>query len=205
MQPALRRSAEARSDRATPAAAVPILSASGGRFEFFFFQPRKNELIQRPANPIFALDLRQHLRLGRDERPMVFPLGALLDPASQQIDLRLRKCCRMIGHARIGIGRRHTCHQFRTIRISGNDRSSPRFARPQSFFTKEKGNAVLLAYAPMAGHAILIQDRSDVAAEVYLVAGSCKRRNAANSTPHASRTTTRDPANLRPEDMLITA
>ncbi len=44
-------------------------------------------MIDRIACPIFALDRGQIGTLGRHERPVRFPLGALIDPAADKVDL----------------------------------------------------------------------------------------------------------------------
>ena len=97
-------------------------------------------------------------------------------------------------HPRIRVGGGDPRHQFRIIGFSRNNRSIAGFAGAQRLFTKQEGDAVLLAYSSVARHAVLIQDRANVAAEVYFVIGMMAKAGRAKQTrkeqpedPHAGR------------------
>jgi len=56
----------------------------GSGFQPFLLQPRQNKLIHGLAHPSSALHLRQGRDTGGTKRPIILPLGALLDPATEQ-------------------------------------------------------------------------------------------------------------------------
>ena len=57
-------------------------------------------------------------------------------------------------------------NQLGGIGVSGYDGPPPGLAFAQSIFAEDKGDAVLLPHPAMAGHAILIENRPDIATEI---------------------------------------
>jgi len=69
----------------------------------FLFQARENEAIQSLPRPVGLLYRRNRLRLRCYKGPIVFPLGALLYPSAQELDLFGGKRRRMIRHPGFGV------------------------------------------------------------------------------------------------------
>ena len=59
----------------------------GRGFPAVLLEPGLDEAVDRVADPLGAGHRRHGLPLGRDERPVRLPLGALIDPQPQGLDL----------------------------------------------------------------------------------------------------------------------
>ena len=62
-------------------------SGLGRRFPGVRLEPRLHEVVDRVADPLGAGHRRHRRPLGRDERPVRLPLGPLVDPELQRLDL----------------------------------------------------------------------------------------------------------------------
>ena len=78
---------------------LPLRRQSGA------FQVGQDEIVDRVAAPRGLRDRRQRGPLGRHKRPVLLPIGALVDPAADQRDLPWRKLLARIGrrHLRIRV------------------------------------------------------------------------------------------------------
>ena len=108
------------------------------------------------------------LRRG-DKRPVIFPLGSLLNPPAEQVDLLRRQGRCVVRHARLGIGRSQARHKLRGIGVARHNGGPPRLALTQRVLAKYEGNTVFLAHSSVAGNAILVQDGTDVPAEFHSI------------------------------------
>src|SRR5262249_39820204 len=142
----------------------------GGWGEAFLFKPSEDKSIEWLMRPFVVLDGREGLRLWSDECPMVLPSCALFDPSPQQVNLPRRQRGRMVGHPGLGVRGCDACNEFRFIRLSGHNRSLAGFSPAQCLFTKQERDAVFLAHAAVARHTVLVQDGTDIAAEVHFFA-----------------------------------
>ena len=72
---------------------------------------------------------------------------------------------------RFGISRGHARHQLGGVGLARNNGAPSGFAYAQGLLAEDEGHAVFLPDAAVAGDAILIEDRPDIAAELNFVAG----------------------------------
>src|SRR5437868_2473826 len=96
---------------------------------------------------------------------MILPIGPFFNPLAKQFYLLGRKGRRVIRHPRLRVRRSYPPNQFRIIRMTGHYRPPSRLACAQGFFAENKRHAIFLADAPMALHAVLIQNRLNIATE----------------------------------------
>src|SRR5579864_897312 len=96
---------------------------------------------------------------------MILPLGPFFNPLAKQFDLLGGKRRRVIRHPCVRVRRSHPPNQFRIIRMTGYDCPPSRLAYTQGFLTENKRHAIFLADAAVTLHAVLIQNRLNIATE----------------------------------------
>ena len=87
----------------------------------------------------------------------------------------------MVGHALIGIRGGHPSHQLGRIWISRDHGGPPGLSFSQRFLAINKGDAVLLTNTAVTGCAILVEDGTDIPAEIDLI----PREQRANVWPNS--------------------
>src|SRR6476659_7112656 len=97
---------------------------------------RQDKLVQWLADPIGMFHRRQSLRLWWNKRPVIRPLGPLLDPFSKQGDLFRGEWGPMKRHTRFRVFRGDASDYFRGIRIARYDGPAPRFPNTERLVAK---------------------------------------------------------------------
>ena len=145
-------------------------------------EPRLDEVVDGVADPLGAGHRRYRRPLGRDERPVRLPLGPLIDPQPQGLDLagvegvlvRARHDrgvqAQPVGHPHPGVGGADPVDQQALVGVAGrDDRPAELAAIREGPFRHVQPQAALarLRVRPVAGEAVLGQDRPDLAGEVH--------------------------------------
>ena len=113
-----RQAGEIERQPANQRAPVGLLRGS----QFFSFEAVVNECVNGLTRPFLVVDGRRHGPGRRDQRPVFFPLGALLDPVRQQVDLLGRQLLAELlrRHPRF-VGGRDMADQFALVDLAGYD------------------------------------------------------------------------------------
>ena len=140
-------------------------------------EPCQDEAVERVAAPGFVFDRGRRRPVDGGERPVLVPGGALLDPAGEDFDLfRGERLVRDLGrHPPERVGVRDALDQETRRGVAGNDRwiarpvaapgGRPRAERAVPGVEPQVGLARRLV-GPVAGEAVVGEDRPDVALEV---------------------------------------
>ena len=101
---------------------------------------------------------------------MFTPLRTFLDPLAKEIDLKFRerRAVLGLGHDIIRIRGFDALDHFGCIRISGNDDGISGFALSESELAVNKRNLPRLFDPTVAGGAVRIQNRADIACKIDL-------------------------------------
>ena len=160
-----RQAGEVEAEAAQQGGAVGL----GRGLQSLAFQARQHEAVDRIARPLLIADGGQRGALRRHERPVALPLRALLDPFADGGDLR-------VGERGAGLRRRHAAgavggadarQQAALRRVAGGDDVVAAAVGEQALFGIEAqvGDAALVV-GPVAGEAVVGQNRTHVAIEI---------------------------------------
>src|SRR2546426_2898707 len=131
------------------------------------------------ARPWRVLHLRQGRLLGRHERPLLLPLGPLIDPLADQFDLFGSQVPLKPGWRHpnsIGLGT-DLLIQFALRGFSGNnDVVAAPVSERALFGIKPQARRPLLLIRPMAGKAIVRKDGTNLAVKIHSFGGRLSRR-----------------------------
>ena len=164
--------------QAQPANQCPAVGHRGRR-KLRLVQFGEDEAINRTLHPGVVGHLR-HCRAGRrNERPVRLILGALGDPADQQLLLgRLHHLVRLRRrHQFARLGREHAFDRQAFLRVARGD--CPRLDRSVPLVQTQVGLAGGTV-GTMAGEAVFGEDRTDIAVELQFLGAS--RRNGGQRT-----------------------
>ena len=143
------------------------------RAEARALEARQDEAVNLVPGPCAVLNLRQRRLLGRNERPVIVPLGPLFDPAADELDFPL-------GKGELRLGRRHAPARLRVgnpqvklafLRLSGDDH----LFLGDGFEVEAKIRLALLAVGPVTGVTAVREERLDLGVEVHTLRRSGSR------------------------------
>src|SRR5207248_2868142 len=128
----------------------------------FVFEAHQDEGVDRIGDPGGVLDRRRRPILGWDERPMLAPLGAVLDPLPERRDLIGGELLAAVGgrHVLLGAGAGDAFGQLAVIEVAGDDGAVSVVVGLGGFFgvEAEVGFALFLVGA-VTGVTVLGEDR----------------------------------------------
>ena len=133
----------------------------GGRRQFFLFEPREDERVDRVDHALAHRHLRNFGLHRRDERPMPFELRPALDPLAQRFDIGRLQFDLRLGrrHLLIGVGRVDPPPRFAFVQPAGErGRDAVGVVEPQIGFA-------MLFIRPVALEAAAGEQRANVAIE----------------------------------------
>ena len=152
-----------------------------GRGQARFLEPPQHEAVDGVPGPLGVGHRRRHRPLGRDERPVRLPLGPLIDPQGEGLDLGLVERLAAAGHPDAGVVGRHPVHEQAGRGVSGDDRGAAEAAaiveRALGHVEPQAGLARPLV-RPVAREAVLREQRPHLAGEVDGALGRRGRRGA---------------------------
>jgi hypothetical protein len=147
----------------------------GGGGQPHLFHAGQEEVIDGVAGPGAVADGREGGPLRPAVGPVLLPGGALLDPALQEVDLLRgqRFPGSGGGHADGGLLGGHPGPQFALVQLEGDDRpgAALRFAEGRFAVIQPEVGLAGAGVGPVAGGAVVGQDRADVPVEVDGCAG----------------------------------
>src|SRR5262249_20326261 len=130
------------------------------------FPPTQHEIVQRILWPAWVLYIWKFGTLGGNERPVLFPVGALLDPAAQQGNLTVRESTARgnRGHSFRWVGGRNPPDHFALDRIARhNCETAPTLILPgRSLDVKAQFRHAGRRVRPVTGITLVRKDRPDV-------------------------------------------
>ena len=143
----------------------------GRRLETFLFESMQDEAVDVGAHPGRVLDGGQWRLPGRDEGPVLAPLGALGDPLAERGDLGFIEGAALAvlggGHAvLVAVGQEDAVEEFRFAGLAGDDGGFAGLAGGEGLVALGEGDVAGLFDAAVAGGAVLVEDGADVAVEV---------------------------------------
>ena len=128
----------------------------------------EDEAIEGSFGPARVFDFWGGGLLRGDKRPMLTPLGTLLDPLAQGSDLGIGQTWTVIGlgHELIGILGEDATHELGVVGVAGNDRALAGLTCGEGFVAVEKGDFTGGFDPAMACGAMLGEEGADVAVEL---------------------------------------
>ena len=102
------------------------------------------------------------MAVGRTVGPGFFPLGTLIDPAFNEGDFGLAQRRRVKRHSRLRVVVDKAFDQLRRVGVAGHDGGFARLGFAQGFFPKQQTKAAQLFDAPVADHAVFVEDRPNL-------------------------------------------
>ena len=155
----------------------------GGRRQPLGVQTGQNERIERVSGPAGVLDRGDRCRDRRQERPVRLPLGALLDPPLEQVDLlgRQRSAQRLGRHPLALVLGGDTRDQIAVLKIARHDGVASRLVRAEGSLLRvePQPGLALPRVGAVAVEALVRQDRPDLKVEVDLSCLASAPRSAA--------------------------
>ena len=140
-----------------------------GRRQALAFEPREDEAVDGVADPVPVADGRRRRALRRHERPVRLPLGALVDPEADGLDLVVRERVGAARHPFRRVDGRDAVQEQAPVRVAGHhDRpAEPRAVGQRPVLDVEPQAALPASLVrPVATEAVAGQDRPHLASEV---------------------------------------
>ena len=133
------------------------------------FQTGQNESVNGIPDPLRIADGRRFRPYGGTERPVVLPVGALIDPAPEELLLMIREALPRVArrHSGQAVPRVHPVDEAAPLRVSRNDgEAAAQIGQSAIRRVQAQGTHALVFVRPVTGEALVRQDRPNVPVEL---------------------------------------
>ena len=133
------------------------------------FQTGQNESVDGIPDPLRVADGRGLRPLGWTERPVVLPVGALIDPAPEELFLMIREALSRVArrHSGQAVRRVHPADEAAPLRVSRKDgKAAAQIGQSAVPRVQAQGTHALVLVRPVTGEALVRQDGPNVPVEL---------------------------------------